>query len=481
MTLAVFLAAPSGGEVLKHIADRNLVGVSVGSEDGIKEGDRVTIWRGPERIAVCEVVKTGRTVSFLRIVSRTPGTSPEVGDKVIVGLKPGAKEAEKPPEKGPSPPDKPAQGKPEAKGEESAKEERGASAEQESKVEGIPAPEDKAPPLAARPEELLAVGAAADEILVSSSHGVHILSRGGVTKDEAVLPHEILRFITWGDRLWAETDGGVLLREKGAWREFPWSANLNVTEPSFARIAVSGESAWGIFGRNLLRWNVKAQTLTLRGGEKILAQGAWERRDLFPVELQAVLALGEDRLLLAGGDSRLYEKKGPIVEVLAALSLAEGDPLLLELAVDFEGSTWGLFFADGGGLFRIDKEKKEVKVITRRGSEGGEEALPAGRLLRLLADSQGRICVLHQKDGVFNHQLGKWKHIGPKRGAVEEKAIDMTTQGDAVLLLTERRLLRLGASEEELFAFAKITMEPVDREPQEGGDSPVESPRKAEE
>jgi hypothetical protein len=322
-------------------------------------------------------------------------------------------------------------------------------------VEKMPPSEAKVPPLQPRQEELLAVGAAGEEILVSSTEGVYVFSSTGVRLDESVLPHQLLKFVPWGTRIWAETNGGVLLRENGRWREFPWSRNLNMKEPAFARVAVRGDTAWGVFGRHLLRWNKDATAMDVITKRK--AKGVWERRGgPLPEETQAILALPDSKLLLATSASKLYTKQD-IAEprTQATVSYTKGeDPLLLELARDAAGATWGLYFGGGGGLFRI--YGGAVKLVRRAQSPDDEHALPPGTILRALTDARKRLYVLHEGEGVFRYRFGRWERVGSKP---PENTVDMAFHPDGILLLTEKRLLRLNNDEsEELHVFKEVSM-----------------------
>ena len=83
-SILLFLSEPPPAEVLRFLPDRNLVGISIGWQDGIQDGERLAIWRKLNQIAICEVIKTGKTVAFCRIVSRKRGFIPREGDVVIV-------------------------------------------------------------------------------------------------------------------------------------------------------------------------------------------------------------------------------------------------------------------------------------------------------------------------------------------------------------------------------------------------------------
>jgi hypothetical protein len=417
-------------------------------------------------------------VAFCTIVWQRPGRSPQVGDRVLAvdapedrpppKKKPVPKKPEPVPEKPEPAPKKPVPvpEKPEPEPKPRTKEPATPVSpsspgtekpDTQSVVKEVPRTEAPVPPLEPRPEELLAVGAAGSHILVSSNDGVYVFSPTGMRYDESVLPHELLRFVPWGSRLWAETHGGVLLWEDGAWREFPWSRNLNMEEPAFARVAVSGETAWGVFGSNLLRWNPNATTMTIRGARKRMEKGAWEQRGApVPDEIQAILGLSETELLLGTRAAKLYVKKeGARPSVLAAFgAFTKGeDPLLLELARDAQGATWGLYFGEGGGLFRAGKGG--LQLVPRAQTAQDDRALPPGTILRLMANSRGRVHVLHEIEGVFEYRFGRWERLSSRP---PERAVDMTVHGDDVLLLTEKRLVRLrGEEESELHVFENVS------------------------
>jgi len=474
--------------VLKYLSARRLVGISIGTADGLKEGQRLEIRRNESRIAIVKAVKLGRTASFCRILSVRRGFTPQEGDVVLVVKEepvPEAKipAAESPPPK-PSgtekktaqpakkpavPPGKkmilPREVKPTApekkrtvpKKEPAKTVIEGAKpavnpAEPETRVEPVERPKTPAPSLPVRAEELLSVGLCGHEILVGSSDGVYIFSGNGVRLDSSLLPHQILRFASWGsEKAWAETNGGVFLRDGGKWREFAWSRLLGVREPAFARVSVADENAWGIFGKQLLVWDKSAQRMRLEKGKRILEKGEWVPLGRpFPVEVETILALNSKQLLLATRDRKIYIKEGPKVALLAELSFVEGDPYFLEMIRDREGVFWGLYFADGGDLFRFGKGDPE-KVP--RDPEGKNGLLPPGTLLRLLKDTAGRPVTLHETEGLFRFENGKWNRLGVRPAA---KAIDAVSDGAGFILLTESRLLEIaGGKARELFVFEK--------------------------
>ena len=512
LLLSVLLfSAPAPGSpspkatVLKYLSARRLVGISIGEADGLKEGQRLEIWRNGSRIAIVKAIKLGRTASFCRILSVRRGFTPQEGDLVVIvneirvpesklpgnekppvkkppakkppAKKPAQKKAAEPKKKPAVPPGKkmilPGEVKPgdvrpkpaekkvtvSPKKPAKAKVERvkpvepsSRSAEPETRVEPVKRPKVPVPSLPVRAEELLSVGACGHEILVGSSDGVYVFVGNGVRLDSSLLPHQILRFVPWGDeKAWAETDGGVFLRDGGKWKEFAWSRLLGARRPAFARVSVANENAWGIFGKQLLVWDKNAQQLRLDKGKRIFEKGKWVPLGRpFPVEVEAILALNSKQLLLATSDRKIYIREGPKVALLAELSFVKGDPYFLEMIRDREGTFWGLYFADGGDLFRFTKGKPE-KV--RRDPEGKNGLLPPGTLLRLLKDTEGRPVTLHETEGLFRFENGKWNRLGPRPRV---KALDAVPDGDGFILLTESRLLRIADGDtRELFVFEK--------------------------
>jgi len=433
-------ALPPDAQVLKYLPDRGLVGISIGTDQGLREGMLLSLWRGGKQIGTCRVIKAGKIVAFCQIVSLSEGVTPKPGDMIRPF---GAPPPKPPPQPKPQKPEKPAQpekpkppeGKPKKPTKESwqKKDDRlKLPSDQQKTTEKKTPPPVKVPALKPRKEELLAVGVLPREILVSSTEGVYVLRGASCRLDESVIPHRLLRFVPWGERIWAETDGGVFLRTGRKWIPFPWSESFG-GKPAFARVTTTKDHAWGIYGRWVLVWDESAERIVLNGTRKRKEKGAWVRLGKpFPVELEAVLALNDRQLLLAAVDGSVLVKEGPRVAQLAKLSFVSGDPLVLELARDGTGVTWGLFFAEGGGLFSFGP--RGLSVI-RPGKE-----LPAGRLLRLLTDKYGRVYVLHQTEGVFRHRSGRWERVSPRP---PEEAYDIAIDGTSIFILTKKRLLRV--------------------------------------
>ena len=293
------------------------------------------------------------------------------------------------------------------------------------------------------------MGVLGRRIFVSSTDGVYTFAGSDRRFSTAVLPHTILRFVPWGERLWGETHGGVLLWDDGAWHRHPWSSKVADQDHAFARVATFKDLAWGSFGRQILQWDPRSKNVPIEDGRPRITYGLWVPVGLpLQEEIESALALSETVLILGTAAGRIHRREGSATRLLGELPGVNGDPLLLDLARDADGVIWGLA-VEGARLARIDSEGLQV---VPRGAPGEEDALPQGTLLRLMADPRGRIAVLSEDHGVFRLEGAAWTCIAAAPG---ERAIDMTFQEDAVVLLTQRRLLRVqGQSREELFVFA---------------------------
>ena len=458
LSFLVLFALPPQAEVLKYLPDRDLVGISVGSADGVKEGDLIAVWRKLEKVAICRVVKVGGRVSFCRIVQRKSGTQPQDGDRILAASNVTPTPAPRVQEEDePEPPPKETNdtespkttAQPEdagpARTPDPVKTTPAASAPGAGGV-AVPKPvtPPKTPSHAPRTEEVLAVGVAGREILVSSTEGLYVITGGAVRHDESALPHQLLRFVTWGDTVWAETHGGVLLREKNSWRRFSWSRKLNMNIPAFARVTTHGENAWGSFGPHLLVWDKDAIALTMVDGKSVPYRGTWVQLGKpLEAEVESIYAIDEKRLVIATNAGELLVKEGSRVTPLVKLALGEGDPLLLEIVMDHKGTPWGLYFAGDGGLFSLDSNG--FRKVPRGEPSAASPALPPGRLLRLVRDARKRVVVLHQTEGVFRYSFDTWNRVGSKPA---ENAVDIAIRGNEILLLTKRRLLSLAGDEE---------------------------------
>ncbi len=91
---------------------------------------------------------------------------------------------------------------------------------------------------------------------------------------------------------------------------------------------------------------------------------------------------------------------------------------------------------------------QRIDALGARRSADQKNLLPQGTLIQLATDSQERVHVLHQTEGVFRYDSGTWKAVAKP---TLENAVDMSFLGDDLLVLTEQRLLRFGKKQEELF------------------------------
>lgn len=447
---ALFAVIPPDTEVLRSIPERDLVGISAGSSAGIVEKERFVVLRDGVVIAEGEIVRAGEHTAIGRITRREGQLFPTEGDKVSA---PGT------PAKKPAPPKKTAPPKQPAPKEPAPAEPPKKTAPAEPPKEPAPAvppkepapaaPEKQpAPPAAPAGEELLAAGACGNTIFVSSTECVYRIDPGGVRRDRTTVPHSLLRFVPWGDRLWAETNGGVFLLEKGRWIPCNWTDRFSFPAPTFARVTCTKDYTWGSFGDRLLFWDTRATKIELEPASRTTTKGVWVQLGT-PVgeEIEALIARRDGTLAAATAARKIIARDKGVLRPLCELAFTNDDPLVLELAEDAGGVLWGLSFAPGGGVFSVAGDKA---TLVRRVKSGDPTGLPEGRLLRLATDPAGVPHVLHEIEGVFRHADGAWKHAGARP---PEKAVDIAFHGGAVLLLTERRLLRLGETPEELFVL----------------------------
>jgi len=432
LLLALLATIPPGSMVLRSFPEKGLVGLSAGSNEGIVEEEPFVVLRDGVVIAEGQIVHLGKYSAIGRITRREGQIFPTEGDQVSAPETPA-----KPPEKI-APPKPPAEAAPAAP------------------APAAPAPAAPAPAEAADTvlEELLAAGVCGHTILVSSTECVYRIERGGVRRDRSVVPHRLLRFVSWGDRLWAETSGGVLLLEKGRWIPCNWTVRFSHPAPTFARVACSKDHAWGSFGNRLLFWDTRATKIELEPGSRTTTKGGWVQLGTpMDEEIEALIARRDDTLVAATAGRRLIARDKGVLRPLCELAFTNEDPLVLELAEDAGGVLWGLSFAGDGGVFSVAGDKA---TLVRRAKAGDPDGLPEGRILRLLADPGGVLHALHEVEGVFRRAEGVWKRAGARPS---EKAVDIAFQDGAALLLTERRLLRLGEPPVELFTLGEAPPE----------------------
>jgi hypothetical protein len=415
---ALLTGIPPQTEVLRSLPDKGIVGISSGTAEGVAEKDRFVVLRNGIVIAEGEVIRAGEHAAICRITRREGGQFPNDGDQVRA---PGAAAAPAGKEK----PDTPQAPAPPIG----------------SKLRNVS-------PRVSRAEELLAVGVCGDLVCVSSTEGVYRLLPGAFRRDESVLPHHLLRFVSWGDKLWAETTGGVFLLEKGRWSACNWTERFATQTPAFARIACNAEYSWGSFANRLLFYDTQAMQLNVTPAARTTSHGVWVTLgESFPEEIEALLARRDGTLAFATAARKIHVREKGFVRQLCELAFTTEDPLVLELAEDADKALWGLSCAPNGGVFKV---VDSAAVLVPRGKGNDPGAIPEGRLLRLLTAPNGVVHVLHATEGVFRLADGAWKRIGERPA---ERALDMAFQGERALLLTERKLIRLGEQAEELFVL----------------------------
>ncbi len=415
---ALLTVIPPKTEVLRSLPEKDIVGISAGTTEGVALGDRIVVLRDGVVIAEGEVIHLGDHTALCRIARREGDRFPNEGDEVRAAPAASAPSGKDKPEKPPAP-----------------------AAPTGAKSRNVA-------PRASRTEELLAVGVCGDMVCVSSTDGVYRLLPGAFRRDESVLPHHLLRFVTWGDKLWAETEGGVFLLDKGRWSSTNWTERFATEAPAFARITCNADYTWGSFANHLLFYDVQAARLDVTPTARTKSRGVWVTLgEVLDEEVEAVLARRDGTLVFATAARNLHVREKGFVRRLCELSFAKDDPLVLELAEDGDRALWGLSCAPDGGVFKV---MGETSVLVPRGKAGGAAALPEGQLVRVLTAPDGVVHVLHATEGVFRLAGGGWKLVGERPA---ERALDMAFQGERVLLLTERRLLRLGEKPEELFVL----------------------------
>lgn len=446
LSLCLSCASAPEAQVLRSLPEKNLIGISLGEAEAIQKGDTIEVWRLHKKIAITEVLEVGQHVSICKVMWWQPGLTIRKGDAIrktgAASLKPGKTPVPKdPPETPSAPPDKPAP--------------TPTVTTPAHPVTPATDPEDTRapqPPLPSQPEALLAVGTLPGTIFVSTTSGVFLFRRNGMQRDSSMLPHKIYRFVPWGDKLWAETDGGVLLWEKGRWTPFAWSKQFGIRKPAFARITYNGTHVWGSFADQLLYWDAKANVLDVTGRQNRRQRGAWVRLGK-PIghDIEAILSGPNNNLVMATATGRILLRSDSRISLLGDLKTTggdHGDPVVLDMAKDLTGAIWGLYFLGGGGLVRCTRQG-----IDRLPQDGPAQPgdLPRGTILRLAADPAGQLFALHQTEGIFQHDLGTWTSMG---GDTPEPALDMVLEeSGAILLLTENRLLRIGAAEEVVHTF----------------------------